>query len=191
MDALIERISRESGLIALVALTVVAVGLPILIWRVRAGESALPAAWRTGLEVAILGAVAGIGTLTLGAFATGGPGPANLVSFQSLFDAMSLGEFWVGLVMVDLMGNFLLYHPLGLLVGLRFQRLPVWVWVPLVFALTATVEIVQGVVLDRSADITDVLMNGLGGSVGFLAARVIPLIARSVRRKTPPGGTNE
>ena len=178
MDALLRRISSESGLILIVAVAMVALALPVVIWRIRSGSGLPSAAWRTGLEAAILGSLAGIVALTLGAFATGGQGQVNLVPFRSLLDAFSLGEFWIGIVLVDLAANFILYVPLGLFVALRFPNLPIWSWAVMACTLSASNEIVQGVILNRSADITDVITNGLGGIVGFVVVRVAQRLAR-------------
>lgn len=178
MDALLRRIASESGLIVIVAVVMLAIALPILVWRIRSGSGVWVAAWRTGLEVAIFGSLIGIFALTLGAFATGGQGEVNLVPFQSLVDAMSLGEFWIGIALVDLGANFILYVPLGLFVAPRFPALSIWAWMLLVWTLSASIEIVQGAVLNRSADITDVVMNSLGGIVGFALARIIQRLAR-------------
>jgi glycopeptide antibiotics resistance protein len=115
----------------------------------------------------------GILTLTLGSFGFGGLGSVNLVPFRSLIDSFSLGDYWVGIVLVDLAGNFLLYFPLGLFVALRIPGLSLWTWALAVFTLTAGIEVLQGVALNRSADITDVLMNGLGGVAGFLLVRAV------------------
>jgi len=173
VDALLRRIGSESGLILIVAIAMLAIALPIVLWRIRSGEGALPAAWKTGLEGAILGSVAVIVALTLGAFATGGQGQINWLPFQSLFDSLALGEFWTGMVMTDLLGNFLLFIPIGLVVGLRFAQARIWVWAAVVVAFTSAIEIAQFLVLNRSADTTDVVMNGLGGIAGFVIARTL------------------
>lgn len=188
MDALLRRIGDEAGLILIVAVAMLAFAVPIVLWRVRAGAAVLSAAWKTGLDAAVLGSLAVIGLLTLGAFTIGGQGEINLVPFQGLFDSLALGEFWVGLVVADLLGNFLLFVPLGLVVGLRFAGLPIWIWAVIVVALTAAIEIVQFFVLNRSADITDVVMNGAGGVAGFAGARLSQRLVRVLRRD--PAGSN-
>lgn len=166
------------GLILIVAVAMLAIALPVVLWRIRSGSRPLLAAWKTGLEAAILGSLAVIVALTLGAFATGGQGEVNWIPFQSLFDSFALGEFWVGIALTDLLGNLLLFGPLGLFVGLRFARLPIWAWALIVGALTAAIEIIQFLMLNRSADVTDVLMNGLGGIAGFAAARLLQRVSR-------------
>ena len=184
MGQLVARVQQEAGLILLVAAAVAAIAVALALWRVRTGTPRPQAASHSALDAAILGALAGVAILTLGAFIAAGPGPANLIPFRSLFDSLQLGDFWVEIVLVDLAGNFLLYFPLGLLVGLRLPRLRLWVWALLAVALTATIEIVQGVILNRSADITDVVMNGLGAVIGFAVARSVQRTARRTPAKT-------
>lgn len=188
MDALLRRIGDEAGLILIVAIVMLAVALPILMWRIRAGVGVRSSVWKTGLDAAVLASLAVIGLLTLGAFHVGGEGAINLVPFQSLFDSFVLGEFWVGIAVADLLGNFLLFVPLGLFLGLRFARLPIWIWTLIAFALTAAIEIVQFVALNRSADVTDVVMNGLGGVAGFAGARLSQRLVRAHRRE--PAGSS-
>ncbi len=173
MSALLDRLGAETGVIALVLIAMLLIAIPITIWRVRAGDRWSSAARKTALDVAILGTLAGIFALTFSSFVTGGQGQINLIPFQSLFDSFALGEFWVGIVLVDLAANFLLYVPLGLFVGLRLRGLPTLAWALPVVALSAAIEVVQGSVLNRSADVTDVLMNWLGGVAGFAAARML------------------
>jgi len=181
VGGLLGRIGQESGLIAIVGFAVVLVAVPVVILRVRSGRPVQDTIWLTALEAAIAASLIGILALTLGQFGFGGLGAINLVPFQSLIDSFSQGEFWVGIVLVDLAGNFLLYFPLGLFVALRFPSLSIWPWTLAVLALTAAIELIQGVVLNRSADVTDVLMNGLGGVVGFLVARGVQ---RFIPRRT-------
>lgn len=70
------------------------------------------------LEAAIIGSTVLIATLTLGAFGGGGRGQVNLVPFRSVFDNVPLGDFYVGLVLFDMLANVALYVPLGIAVGL-------------------------------------------------------------------------
>jgi glycopeptide antibiotics resistance protein len=171
VGGLLGRIGQESGLVLIVGVAVLLVSVPVVIARVRYGRHLWPSISQTALEAAILGSLAGIVALTTGAFGSGGMGQVNLVPFKSLADSFAHGEYWVGIVLVDLAGNFLLYFPLGLFVAVRFPRLSIVVWVTTVVVLSSCIEVLQGLVFNRSADITDVLMNGLGGVVGFLAAR--------------------
>jgi glycopeptide antibiotics resistance protein len=172
------RIDQELGLILLVGTAVVLIAAALTAWRVKAGAARMPAVWNSSLEAAVLGALAGIAVLTLGPFMSAGPGSANLIPFQSLFDSFHFGDFWVEIVLVDLAANFLLYLPLGLLVALRFPRLRVSLWAAVALGLTAGIELVQGIVLNRSADITDVVMNAAGAIAGFLVGRSLQALVR-------------
>ncbi|MEX2546257.1 MAG: VanZ family protein [Chloroflexota bacterium] len=186
MSVLLDRLRAESGLIALVPIAMLLIAIPLTIWRVRAGDSWSSAVWKTALDVAIIGSLAGMLALTLSSLATGGQGQINLIPFQSLFDSFALGEFWVGIVLVDLAANFLLYVPLGLFVGLRLSGLPTLAWALPVVALSAAIEVVQGSVLNRSADVTDGVMNWLGGVAGFAAAR---MLQRLIDSRTSESGS--
>lgn len=177
MGALIDRISRESGLVLIVGISVLLIAVPVVILRIRSGRQVWPAILQTALEAAILASLLGIFALTLGAFAYGGSGQVNLIPFRDLVDSLAQGEYWIGIVLVDIASNFLLYVPLGLFVALRFPSVSIRAWAPTVVALTAGIEVLQGFVLNRSADVTDVLMNGLGGVVGFVLARAIQRLA--------------
>lgn len=176
---LITRVAQELPLILVVAAGVVSLAAVLTAWRVRTGAWWRPGLVTSCLEAGIVGALMGIAALTLGPFMSTGVGPANLVPFQSLFESFRFGPYWTELVLVDLAANLLLYLPLGLLVALRLPRLSFGMWLLAVLAITAGIEVIQGVVLNRAADITDVVMNAAGGISGFAAARTIHWLDRS------------
>lgn len=191
MGQLIMRIGQELPLILVVAAGVTVLAAALMIWRLRTGARWTGALLASALEAGIVGALMGIAALTLGPFMSTGVGAANLVPFQSLFDSFRLGPFWTQIVVVDLTANFLLYFPLGLLLALRFPRLSVGVWLLAVLALSGGIEIVQGVVLNRSADITDVVMNAAGGVAGFALGRAIRSLGRAPDGIGGPAGPPE
>lgn len=172
MEQLIRRLEQESGLVLLVLLAVVALTAVVAAFRVRQGMATRSALWTSALDAALVGAISGIAFLTLSAFVAEGSGPANFIPFKSLFDNMEIGEFWVELAIADIVANVLLYVPLGFVAALRLQRMSLLTWAVAAFGLSAAIELVQGVVLNRSADITDVITNGTGGVVGYLLARM-------------------
>lgn len=187
--SLVTRIAQELPLILLVAAGVVLLAAVLSAWRVRTGTAWMPALVTSSLEAGIVGALVGIATLTLGPFMSTGIGPANLFPFQSLLESFRFGPYWTELVLVDLAANFLLYLPLGLLVALRFPQLSFGRWLLAVLALTGGIEIIQGAVLNRSADITDVVMNAAGGVAGFGAGRAVQSLATPRHRIGGPGRT--
>jgi glycopeptide antibiotics resistance protein len=167
-------VSVYLGLILFVGTCVVLLTAVLSAWRARRGWAVRRAIWRSGLEAAILGSLVGIAALTLN------PSPGmigenwfDLVPFHVLFNSIRLGEFWVRIALFDLLGNVLLYAPLGLLVALRFQRLPVRAWILLAVALPTAIEVIQATVLARSGDITDIIANATGGIAGFILGRLL------------------
>lgn len=162
------------GLILFVGTGVVLLTAVLSAWRARRGWTVTTAIWRSGLEAAILGSLVGIAALTLNPFqGMIGENRFDLVPFHVLFNSIRLGEFWVRIALFDLLGNVALYAPLGFLVALRFQRLPVAAWLLMAVALPTTIEITQATVLARSGDITDIIANATGAIAGFILARLL------------------
>jgi len=90
----------------------------------------------------------------------------NLIPFRTLAIYWNnLGsEFWLR----NLFGNVLLLLPLGLLGPIALPALDRWWRVALVALLfSATIELIQLAVPDRSADIDDVIVNVTGALVGY------------------------
>ena len=158
------------------ALTIVALGaVPLYLSRARRTTRSHAAAW-TAQDAFVIAAI-----VTIAAF-TGRPGfpldgeasPVNLRPFSDLFRAFDLSRFYVGIAVGNLVGNVLLFVPLGLALALRFRGLGILGSVAIVATLSVAVEGWQAVAgTGRNADITDVLMNTLGGAVGHLAMRAI------------------
>ncbi|MDP9271511.1 MAG: VanZ family protein [Chloroflexota bacterium] len=102
----------------------------------------------------------------------------NLVPFHTLRIYLdNLGSaFW----MRNLFGNLGLLFPLGLLGPITLPSLDRW-WRVALLALvySATIELIQLLVPDRSADIDDVIVNVTGALGGFLVHHI------AVRRSAP------
>lgn len=102
----------------------------------------------------------------------------NLVPFHTLRIYLdNLGSaFW----MRNLFGNLGLLFPLGLLGPITLPALDRW-WRVALLALvySATIELIQLLVPDRSADIDDVIVNVTGALGGFLVHHI------AVRRSAP------
>jgi glycopeptide antibiotics resistance protein len=79
-------------------------------------------------------------------------------------------EFWLR----NLFGNLLLLLPLGLLGPIALPSLGRWWRIALVaLVYSATIELIQLAVPDRSADIDDVIVNVAGAMIGYLAFKVV------------------
>ena len=115
--------------------------------------------------------------LTLVLFPGDHPGP-NLVPFQSIaHDWQTGGRDFV----VNFLGNVVAFIPFGVLIPLTRRRPTSW-WVVLLVcvALSAAIEAMQFASGRRVADVDDVLLNGIGGLVGYG-------ILRAWRRRLRPG----
>ncbi len=81
--------------------------------------------------------------------------------------------------------NVVLFVPFGMALVLRERRAPLWRVVVVSAAFSVGLEVIQGLAGNgRAADITDVLMNALGGACGWAIGRGIlkGLAWRSRRR---------
>jgi glycopeptide antibiotics resistance protein len=110
----------------------------------------------------------------------------SLVPFEDLIRSLgpSMPSYAVDLAVGNLVANVLLFLPFGFALGLRFPTTPRWRLVLLCSVLSVSVEAVQLLGhLGRSADVTDVLTNTVGGFLGLLAAQVIVALFR--RRRAP------
>jgi glycopeptide antibiotics resistance protein len=156
------------------ALFALAAGFVLIIavatYRIRGGRTA-GEAWGTAiLDVLLLLTAATIAVLTLP------PGleshrVVELVPFQDIRrtlreTSVSDTQFWA------MVANVLLFVPVGALVPLRFPRFDRLSRVLLLCAgISAGIEVVQFVVGSHSTATDDVMLNTLGGMLGFLAMR--------------------
>ncbi len=65
-------------------------------------------------------------------------------------------------------GNILLFFPLGIFLPLVGRHLRFWRGIQIAVALSITIELVQYLSSYRSADINDVILNGLGACLGLV-----------------------
>ncbi len=65
--------------------------------------------------------------------------------------------------------NVLVFIPFGLLLGLNFKRLDLWRKILVVFLFSLTGEAIQYILAIGASDITDVITNVFGGTLGLMA----------------------
>ena len=120
------------------------------------------------------------GSPRLRAAATGGielrPNLASLTcSSASLPSAPNARTFCVQ----NAVGNVLLFFPLGIFLPLVWRHLRVWRGMQIAIAFSISIEIVQYLSSAwgsyRSADVNDVILNGLGGSLGLALVYLLRL----------------
>jgi len=85
-------------------------------------------------------------------------------------------EFWLR----NLFGNLFLLLPLGLLGPIALPALGRWwLMLPLALLVSASIELAQFRIPDRSADIDDVIVNVAGALLGYLLFRVASIFRRA------------
>jgi hypothetical protein len=98
-----------------------------------------------------------------------------------------------GLILGQMAQNVVLFVPFGLALVLRQRRAPLWRVTLVSAAFSMGIEVTQGLAGNgRSADITDVLMNALGGACGWALGRTLLVawarLASYRPRGVSPGG---
>lgn len=96
-------------------------------------------------------------------------GSYNLHPFQTLRQMMSLlhHETFARFALVNLVGNIVMFLPLGLLPGVWPKQRKFWVFFLTVTAMILAVEALQLFTTLGTADIDDLICNVLGASFGF------------------------
>ena len=107
----------------------------------------------------------------------------NLVPLRSVFQyltgAAPLGgetselqaQFLQSLALSNLLGNLVLFFPLGVYARLFWNRLPLWASALLPAAASLCVEVLQYATAWGVADIDDLLLNATGGALGVLVCQ--------------------
>lgn len=99
-----------------------------------------------------------------------GANPYNIIPFKTITDYIKASShinqnIW----MSNLFGNVLAFFPLGIFLPWLFKRLiGFWRTINSVFLATLTVEILQFVTRVGSFDIDDIILNTIGGAIGYL-----------------------
>ncbi len=108
-------------------------------------------------------------------------GSANLVPFASI--AQLITETVPEVAIRNILGNVVLFVPFGLLLPLLFHRMQAfWPFIWRIVVISVGIEILQIFTRARSIDVDDVILNALGGAIGFgLLSILRPLLDRSDR----------
>ncbi|PUB10586.1 VanZ family protein [Paenisporosarcina sp. OV554] len=93
--------------------------------------------------------------------------PNNFVPFASINEL--LNHFYYMVPLRNILGNIILFTPLGFILVLKFKRLNNMMSVVLVGLLSSTsIEFIQLLLPNRAFDIDDIILNTLGTMIGFL-----------------------
>lgn len=196
MDQLIGNGWRAMGVLLVAALPAVAVWAVLTAIRARRLDRAT-AMRSSALDVGVgwsLVVIAVVG-LRPGFGETPDWGQWNLVPFVDLLRSLRQADWVREIAVANLVGNVLFFVPWGMAAGLRFPTMRWRLLIALTAAISLAVEIGQAIEASgRISDITDVLMNTLGGAIGFGAVRLAQLLQRrrvaaqqAATGTTPPG----
>jgi glycopeptide antibiotics resistance protein len=135
------------------------------------------------LAVVLLAWIAFIVDLALFRFPAANPVP-NFAPFRSIAADLRLGgqQFFV-----NLLGNIVAFVPMGALPPLiRKRRTALWHVVVFCLALSLSIEIAQFFSGRRVPDVDDLILNALGGAIGYaLAARRLDKSVQNIEKKGP------
>ena len=82
----------------------------------------------------------------------------------------------------EMTSNLIVFVPLGLLLGINFKQITLWQKLAIISIISVAVEITQFVLAIGITDITDVVMNTLGGLAGVLLYKIGEKHTDSVRK---------
>lgn len=107
----------------------------------------------------------------------------NLIPFRTIADYLfsnsaGVRRFSLG----EVLGNVVVFVPLGACLPLLRRRTDVWSNVRIVIAVSVTVEVLQGLLGVGASDVDDVILNALGGLTGGLLLAGLWRLLRSWAR---------
>lgn len=111
----------------------------------------------------------------------GGPRRYNLAPLQTIAGYIENYEsFGVSIILINLAGNIVAFMPLGFLLPLVFKRTGRLIVITLITLLTSTTaEICQYIFNVGGLDIDDVLLNTIGGVLGYLIYTLLGIGGKS------------
>lgn len=108
----------------------------------------------------------------------------NLIPFASIAQyAFSHSPGTAKVAFANVIGNILIFIPLGVYASWLRRRASAWLTILTVVSVSVAVEIIQGVFAVGASDIDDVILNCVGGLIGILAFRLLSAILRGRSRE--------
>jgi glycopeptide antibiotics resistance protein len=160
------------------ALVIVAVAiLANALARTRQSWQRAVASSRPAVDITLAASVVSILTLTLS------PPVGRSLGSTIIFPFSEFRHADPSEVIAQLVGNVILFVPLGFLAPLRWSRLDSGLWILVASAAFSFIlEGVQGrLLVGRQASVTDVVLNVIGAALGYAVMRAV----RALARRTP------
>ena len=101
------------------------------------------------------------------------------------FKEVTRYSFGSSLFFKNVVGNILLFMPYGFFASyyLRLEKKDRWFALLLIFIVSFSIECVQ-LVIGRCFDVDDILLNLVGGMIGFLIYRVLEIVTDKMSKRT-------
>lgn len=96
---------------------------------------------------------------------------ANFVPFKSIMSYFS-GDFTLRVVIANILGNIIIFIPLGIFIPIIFNKERLTTIVFYSFSLSLTFEVIQILTSLGTFDVDDIILNVLGSIIGYIIYRV-------------------
>ncbi|WP_219837045.1 VanZ family protein [Paenibacillus sp. R14(2021)] len=107
----------------------------------------------------------------------------NLIPFYSISEYISGSSANLkNFAFANVVGNILIFIPLGVYLSLFKNNKSVRIYLLFILVVSLFVEIIQGLLGIGSADIDDIILNGLGGWIGNLGYKSLLLLLRDEKK---------
>ena len=112
----------------------------------------------------------------------------NFVPFNKIAEVVSVlrqGMWWYA--MSELIGNIGIFIPVGFLLPLLWKKFEkVWITAIICFAMTLFIECIQLLIPLRATDVDDIIMNTIGGIIGYALFLIVRRIFKGKTDKWKP-----
>lgn len=102
----------------------------------------------------------------------------NVIPFHTIYSYIS-GSQNIIIVASNILGNIILFVPLGIYLQLLKKNKKIWISILIVFLITMFVEAFQVIFGLGVGDIDDIILNCLGGIIGILVYRGLLLLLKN------------
>ena len=104
----------------------------------------------------------------------------NFIPFETILRYINYSQYFnLDLIVVNLLGNLLIFTPMGFLLPLLSKRFrKAWVIICIGFFSSLAVETVQFIFTVGSADVDDLILNTLGAWFGYLAYKCVLIMPK-------------
>ncbi|MET4562797.1 glycopeptide antibiotics resistance protein [Lysinibacillus parviboronicapiens] len=105
----------------------------------------------------------------------------NFVPFETILRYINYSQYFnLDLLLINLLGNLLIFTPMGFLLPLLSKKFrKAWLIIILGFFSSLAVETVQFIFTVGSADIDDLILNTVGAWFGYIAYKCLLVIPKS------------